>query len=179
MSNNKEIMLVGPCGISCGHCHFYQLKDNPAIVEYLASMGFSREKIQSCPGCRPSEGKTPNVGCTKETLFNNLPTAGSACATYICSVEHGVDFCYQCPEFPCAKLQPCADMSNQLPHNMKLFYLCYIKNRGLTEFLKKYPELGPRYYFGKMAIGRGPQLSDEEWKAIRAKLQSTVKADKS
>jgi len=179
MSTTKENMLVGPCGISCRHCFFYLLKDNPAVADFMVSRGFSRDKLQHCQGCRPTEGKTPNVDCTKETLFNNLPAEGSSCATYTCSVEHGVDFCYECPEFPCVKLQPCVDMANELPHNMKVFYLCYIKHQGLTEFLKKYPELGPRYYFGKMAIGKGPQLSDEEWKAIQAKLQSSVKSEKS
>lgn len=179
MSTTMENILVAPCGISCRHCLFYLLKDNPAVADSMVSLGFSRDKLQHCQGCRPTEGKCPNANCTKETLFNSLPAAGSSCATYTCSVEHGVDFCYECPEFPCVKLQPCADMAKELPHNMKVFYLSFIKHQGLTEFLKKYPELGPRYYFGKMAIGKGPQLSAEEWKAIQAQLQSSVKSEKS
>ena len=172
MSTAKEKILVGPCGISCRHCSFYQLKDNSALADFLVSRGFSRDKLKPCPGCRPTEGKCPNANCTRETLFTDLPTGGSSCATYICSVEHGVDFCYECPEFPCVKLQPCADMTNDLPQNMKVFYLSYIKNQGLTEFLEKYPEFGLKYYFGKMVIGKGPQLSDDELKTIKAKLQS-------
>ncbi len=175
MSITEEKMLVAPCGISCGHCYFYRIKDNPAVVEFLVSLGFTREKVKYCPGCRPIEGKCLNAGCTKETLYNGLSGEGSTCATYQCSIEHGVDFCYECAEFPCVKLQPCTDMAAELPHNLKVFYLCYLKNQGLTKFLKKYPELGSTYYFGKMAVGKGPQLSDEELQAIQAKVQSSLR----
>lgn len=168
MSTTKENILVAPCGLSCGHCRLHLAKDDPAIMEWLVSRGFNKNSFP-CPGCRALEGK---VACAKET-FESVKVDGR-CATYACVVEHGVEFCFECPEFPCIQLQPCADKANELPHNMKVFYLCYIKYQGLTEFLKKYPELGAKYYFGKMVIGKGPQLSIEEWKAIQAQLQSNV-----
>lgn len=165
MSTTKENISVAPCGLSCGHCKLYLAKDDPAIMEWLVSRGFNRNSFP-CPGCRKLEGK---VACSKETF--EFSQVDGRCATYACVVEHGVEFCYECPDFPCTKLQPCADKASELPQNMKLFYLCYIKHQGLTEFLKKYPELAPRYYFGKMVVGKGPQLSAEEWKAIQTKLQ--------
>jgi len=165
-------MLVAPCGLSCGHCLLYLAKDDPDIKEMLVSRGFNRNSIP-CPGCRTLEGK---VACAKESF--DFPKVDGRCATYTCVVEHGVEFCFECQEFPCVKLQPCADKANELPHNMKVFNLCCIEHQGLTEWLKKYPEIMPRYHFGKIAIGKGPQLSAEEWKVILAQLQTNVKSGK-
>lgn len=111
----------------------------------------------------------------KETLFNDLPAAGSVCATYTCSVEHSVDFCYECPEFPCVKLQPCADMADIVPQNLKVFHLCCIKSQGLAEWLKNYAKITQSYYMGKFVIGKGPQMSDETLKMIQAKLEEMKK----
>jgi len=177
VGTTKENILVAPCGLSCGHCLFYLAKDDPAMMEMLVSRGHNREKIP-CQGCRPLEGKIAFVACTKETLYD-YPAVGDTCETYACTVEHGVDFCFECQEFPCVKLQPCADMADVLPQNMKVFNLCCIKHQGLTEWLKKYPEIMPRYFFGKMVIGKGPQLSAEEWKVIQAQLQPSVELEKS
>ena len=168
MSITKENVLVAPCGLYCGHCLFYLAEKDSAIMEMLVSQGHKREKIP-CQGCRPQEGKVACVAGTRETLYD-YPAIGEACETYACTVEHDVEFCYECQEFPCVKLQPCADMAELLPHNMKVFNLCIIKHQGLTEFLKKYSEIMPKYYFGKMAIGKGPQLSSGEWEKIQAQL---------
>lgn len=156
MSTTKENQLVAPCGLSCGHCLLYRAKTEPAVMERLVSGGFNKDSFP-CPGCRPREGK---VACSKAKY--DFPKVDGKCATYACAVEHAVEFCFQCPQFPCEKLQPCADLAGELPHNLKVFYLSYIKHQGLTEFLKKYPGFGPRYYFGKMSIGKGPQLPEEE-----------------
>ncbi|WP_353740044.1 DUF3795 domain-containing protein [Desulfoscipio gibsoniae] len=80
------------------------------------------------------------------------------CATYACVTGRGLDFCFECPEFPCAKLNPAADRADVLPHNIKLFNLCCIEKQGLAKFLEKLPEIRQRYYQGKMIIGKGPQL---------------------
>lgn len=152
MSAAKEKMLVSPCGLSCGQCRLHLAGDDPAVMEWLVSQGFNRDSFP-CPGCRSMEGK---VACSKDTF--DFHKVNGQCGIYACAVEHRVDFCFECPEFPCVKLQPCADKANELPHNMKVFYLCYIKNHGLAEFRKHYPELGKGYYSGKLVIGKGPQL---------------------
>jgi hypothetical protein len=117
MNVTKEYVLVAPCGLSCVHCPAYLSKHNPAIMEYLITMGARREDLP-CQGCRPLEGKpawcrkvnqSQVVKDIRKTPHDSLADGG-LCATYACSVEHGVDFCYECPEFPCVKLQPCADI---------------------------------------------------------------------
>jgi hypothetical protein len=188
MSATKENALVGPCGGSCGHCPFYLAKDDPAIMEYVVTeWGFNRDKLP-CQGCRPLEGKSICAGCTRETLKDfhaegstratyarQILTSlgivehaeGSTCATYACSVEHGVDFCYECPEFPCVKLQPSADMADILPHNLKVFHLCCLKRQGLAEWLKNYEATWSLYFLGKLVIGQGPQTTESGLRTIK------------
>jgi hypothetical protein len=166
MSTTGENVLISPCGGHCGLCPFYLAKDDPALTEVVVSWGYQRDKL-CCQGCRPSGGKTPLTNCTRETLFTDLPATGSTCATYACSVEHGVDFCYQCPEFPCTKLQPGRDMADTLPHNLKVFLLCCLKRQGLAEWLKHYEEIYKLYMDGKMVVGQGPQMTEDGLRKVR------------
>ncbi|HEX3033139.1 MAG TPA: DUF3795 domain-containing protein [Bacillota bacterium] len=172
MSTKNEKLMVAPCGLSCGHCRLHLAKDDPAMREWLRTNGFNPESYP-CAGCRTLDGK---VSCSKPAF--EAPKVDGRCATYACVVEHGVDFCYECQEFPCAKLQPCADKARELPHNMKVFYLTYIQKYGLTKFLADYPGLGMKYYFGTMVVGLGPQLSANDLADIRAKLGTDTGANK-
>lgn len=143
MNTANGITLVAPCGINCGDCGAYRVKDDLSLREVLAA------KLQNwngvhCPGCRPIEG--------------NCQFVDGTCETYSCVTRHQVDFCFKCPEFPCAKLNPAADKASILPHNIKLFNLCCIQQQGLTNFLEKSSGIRQRYFQGKMSIGKGPQL---------------------
>lgn len=142
MKTADKKTLVAPCGIYCGDCGVYKVKDDPTLRELIPkSLNWNGVP---CPGCRPIEG--------------NCQYTDGICATYACVTEHNLDFCFECPEFPCTKLNPSADRANILPHNMKLFSLCCIKQQGLAKFIEKSPEVKQRYYGGKMVIGKGPQL---------------------
>ncbi|MHB8158516.1 MAG: DUF3795 domain-containing protein [Desulfocucumaceae bacterium] len=143
MKTTEEIALVAPCGIYCGDCPPYMAKDNPKLKEYLISKGFKEENLP-CSGCRSIKGKCPVISDT--------------CETYACVAERKVDFCFQCADFPCGKLNPAADRADVLPHNLKIFNLCCIQQQGLDKWLEKAAEIKQRYYKGKMAVGKGPQL---------------------
>lgn len=143
MKVTEENILVAPCGIACGECACYKAKDNSDIMEYLVSKGIPREKLP-CLGCREGKG--------------NCPVIGVDCVTYKCVESKGVEFCYECDEFPCTKLCPASDRANILPHNLKAFNLCFIQKQGLQKWLEKAPEIQQRYYMGKMVIGQGPQI---------------------
>ena len=80
------------------------------------------------------------------------------CETYACITKRGFTFCFECQEFPCPKFNPASDLAGILPHNLKVFNLCTIKRHGLAKFLEREPEIKKRYYQGKMAIGKGPQI---------------------
>lgn len=143
VKTTDENVLTAPCGLYCGECVAYRAKDDPALLESLVERGLPREKLP-CPGCRLGKGNCPALGCD--------------CETYVCAESRGVEFCHECAEFPCAKLNPAADRANALPHNIKIYNLCCIKHQGLAEWLRRAPEIHKRYFQGKMVIGKGPQI---------------------
>lgn len=140
---NEENVLVAPCGLFCGGCVIYKAKDNPEAAESMVARGLRKESVP-CPGCRLIEGRCPAIG--------------GICETYECAERHGVEFCYDCSEFPCARLIPAADKAGVLPHNIKVFNLCCIKEKGLKEWSQKAQEIQNVYFFGKLSIGKGPRL---------------------
>ena len=87
-----EREMVAPCGIYCPGWPGYQAQFDPALAEELAKrFNMPREKV-ICPGCRPAKGVV--MGWTRP------------CPTYTCVEAGGLEFCYQCGEFPCLKLAP-------------------------------------------------------------------------
>ena len=143
MEKDDRHMMVAPCGIDCGQCECHTAKDSPALLEYLVSVGIGRDRLP-CGGCRSIEGA--------------CPVLEAGCDTYSCIADRGLGFCYECPDFPCSRLNPAADRAQQLPHNTKVFNLCYIEKHGMDEFLEKAAEIKQRYFKGKMMVGRGPQI---------------------
>jgi|GEM_PF-2155973 len=106
MTTNEDIKLVSPCGIYCGDCAVYRVKDNPALIPALLSNGLTEDQFP-CPGCRAVEGMCPHLE--------------GRCENFICATNHEVQMCFECGEFPCEKLHPAADRANSLPHNMKMY----------------------------------------------------------
>jgi len=141
MKKSEDITLVAPCGIYCGDCPAYRVKDDPTLKSTLAGVKWNGVP---CPGCRQARGKCQFVDGT--------------CQTYACIDARGHDFCFDCADFPCAKLNPAADRANVLPHNLKVFNLCAIKWQGIAKFIERAAEIKQRYYRGTMEIGRGPRL---------------------
>jgi hypothetical protein len=143
-----EMTLVAPCGINCGDCGVHLVKDKAKLIDSLVARGFGKESLNEkslpCGGCRAVKG--------------NCAVIGGTCETYTCIAGRGFDFCFECPDFPCIKLNPAADRANVLPHNMKVFNLCFIQRQGLAKFVEKWPDIKQRYYGGKMEVGKGPQL---------------------
>lgn len=145
MTTNERLDLAAPCGIDCGICELYICKDNAQLLNMMVQKGIPKEKLP-CPGCRPLKGKCPV-----------LP---GVCATYSCVTDKKAKFCFECAEFPCEKLQPSVDRADILPHNMKVFNLCTIKRCGIEKFVERSMDIKKRYYTGKMAIGKGPQVQE-------------------
>jgi hypothetical protein len=137
-------LMVAPCGIDCGQCECHTAKDNPALMDYLISVGIPKDRLP-CDGCRAIKGACPVLEVT--------------CDTYQCISERGRTFCYECEDFPCSRLNPASDRAAQLPHNTKVFNLCYIQKQGLDKFLKNSADIKNRYFKGKMIVGKGPQIS--------------------
>jgi hypothetical protein len=145
MRANERETLIAPCGIDCGACELYLCKDDQQLTAYLVSKGIAKDKLP-CSGCRDLQGCCPVIG--------------SRCATHACVSDKQVEFCFQCNEFPCSKLQPSADRANVLPHNLKVFNLCTIQRDGVKSFVMTSAGIKKKYYKGKMEIGNGPQIAE-------------------
>jgi len=83
-------------------------------------------------------------------------TAGK-CETLECVKSKNLDFCYECSEFPCSKLQPLAEGADRYPHNLKVYNLITIKNKGIEKWASETVKIRDLYFRGKFMIGAGPQ----------------------
>lgn len=139
---SKEQALVAPCGIHCGLCEMYLAKEKKEIRAYLIGKGIP-EHLIPCSGCRENQG--------------HCPIHPGECATYECVKNKGHQFCNECADYPCTRLQPAADRAGTLPHNLKVYNLAVISHQGLDRFLEKAAKSKELYFKGKMEIGNGPQ----------------------
>ena len=143
MKDSTRINMVAPCGIDCALCELYIAGQDEKLRQILLSKGIPAESIP-CAGCRSVQGKCPVIR--------------GECKTWQCVETRKVQYCYECPDFPCDKLHPSANRADVLPHNMKIYNLCTIKRIGVENFIIQSPGIKKRYYAGKMDIGNGPQL---------------------
>jgi hypothetical protein len=139
------------CGIDCFNCEFFHTNIDqyfatmpPERQQAYAARGMTLEKLR-CHGCR-------NGGCT---------VIGGDCETLHCADAREVEFCYECDQFPCRRLQPLAAGGEKYPHNLKVYNLTAIKNRGLEAWAAEVGEIRKRYFTGGFKIGAGPQLPEK------------------
>ncbi len=145
MSDAEE--LTAPCGLYCGVCPLYQAQADKALAEKLASRRGLPIEVCKCSGCRPQKGHIVVMG-------------EQICETYECCVKSkGFGFCYQCPDFPCSKLAPCADRAAEIPHNTKIYNLLLIQKEGVESLAKVADKLRHQYFRAKkVRPGGEPQL---------------------
>ncbi|MCF8075098.1 MAG: DUF3795 domain-containing protein [Desulfotignum sp.] len=136
--------LTAPCGLDCFNCDLY--------VENLTDKlsGLIQEKLSipeheiACRGCRQQDGKHFHLG-------------PEGCSTLDCVKRKGVDFCFNCDDFPCLYLAPTADGAARYPHNMKMYNLCRIKQFGFEKWFKESDMIRKKYFTGKFVVGRGQE----------------------
>jgi hypothetical protein len=135
--------LVAPCGLDCFNCELYETNLTDKLAELIhAKMDVPQGEI-ICKGCSRQDGK-----------HYHLPEEG--CATLACAKARGVEFCFDCGDFPCAFLAPVADKAAQFPHNMKLYNLGRIKKVGLERWIEEEAgQIRKRYFTGKFVVGKG------------------------
>lgn len=131
--------MTAPCGLPCFECVVHLAKDNPVLRQMLLTKSSIPAERIGCPGCRDIEGKCPIIPGT--------------CSIYSCAREHELNFCSDCPEFPCDRLHPYADRADTLPHNTKVFNLCLIKKMGVETWAKeKAKSVKDVYFQGKWKL---------------------------
>ncbi|MDD4145382.1 MAG: DUF3795 domain-containing protein [Prolixibacteraceae bacterium] len=137
----KEI--VAPCGIGCFNCELYYenvTTDMQARISQLTKI--PAEKIV-CNGCAGGD------------LCLFLKLQGKSCKTLDCVTRKGVNFCFECPDFPCDLLMPLANGADKYPHNLKIFNLCSIKKLGLEEWKRQSTSIKQKYFCNSFEIGKG------------------------
>jgi hypothetical protein len=136
--------LIAPCGLDCFYCEVHEANITEQMRTFLAQqLGIPAEQV-ACQGCRAAQGRRLSY---------------TSCATLDCVTQRGLEFCFECGDFPCAKLQPAADGAARYPHNMKVYNLCRMKAVGVERWAEE-EALGirQRYFRGKFAVGLGPIL---------------------
>jgi hypothetical protein len=152
MMNKEELIkLTAVCGIDCFNCEFFHTNIDGFFQSMTAekkavfdARGMTVEKLR-CKGCKIT-------GCTM---------IQGKCDTLECARKKNVEFCYECDEFPCSKLQPLADYAATAPHNLKVYNLVSIQKQGIEAWATNTMKIRRGYYLGKFKIGAGPQVKEE------------------
>ena len=133
--------MTSPCGLDCFNCLMYLASEDEELRDRISrSTGIPSEQAV-CKGCRGEVGKPD---------WLNLP---ETCGVYECIAKRNIDFCYQCPDFPCDHLHPYADRASEVPHNTKVFNLCLIRKMGLESWAKtKAKDVKHTYFKGKFKL---------------------------
>jgi hypothetical protein len=139
-------LLTSPCGLACFNCATYEGNITEEWKKEVSEIFKIPVEETSCKGCRDEKGNC------KFTINNE-------CATWNCVQEKGVNFCYECEEFPCKLLAPSKKGADFL-HNMKVYNLCRMKLNGIDNWIEEAGEIRNRYYEGEFLIGKGPILEE-------------------
>lgn len=137
-----DLNLIAPCGLDCANCDLFRPNGNREAWARAAARTGKTAEESACEGCRKGDGCVFYRG---------------RCETLACARERGLDFCSDCADFPCARLQPMADGAAFFPHNYKVYNLSVIKARGPEALLSEAPRIRRLYYKGKFKLGAGPQ----------------------
>ena len=140
-----DLNFIAPCGIDCVNCEMFAANGNREVWERVAARRGGKPEDYACAGCRKQGGCVFFTGCE----------------TRACVTAKGLDFCSDCGDFPCRRLQPLADGASFYPHNMKANNLGRIKAAGPEAFLAEAPTIRKLYFKGSFKIGAGPQEPKE------------------
>ena len=133
--------MTAPCGLDCFNCEMYLAGEDGALrARIAADRGLALDRAL-CRGCRGERGTI---------AWMNMK---EPCAVYACTERQGIDFCFECRDFPCDHLHPYADKADRAPHNVKLFNLCLIKKMGLEAWAETRARgVSDRYFNAEMKL---------------------------
>lgn len=96
--------LAAVCGLFCPACSFFiGTKEDPESLKAKAvSLRLPVEELE-CHGCRSE----------KRSFF-----CKEYCKMTKCAAEKGIDFCGECPEYPCEELK---EFQVKMPHRIELW----------------------------------------------------------
>jgi len=116
--------MTAPCGLDCFNCPMYLANENESLRAKISEKQKIPLEKAVCKGCRDEGGRIAFLDMAEP------------CSVYRCIQQKGIQFCFDCDNFPCDHLHPYADKASQFPHNTKIFNLCLIKKMGLEPWAK-------------------------------------------
>jgi hypothetical protein len=100
----QENQMIAVCGLDCGGCDIFQATDNPKIAQQIVDW-FKKEKNEEvkiedihCLGCKGDRAKHWSPDCW---------------ILKCCVDVKRKEFCYECGDFPCEKLNQWAKSSKR------------------------------------------------------------------
>jgi hypothetical protein len=103
--------LQGRCGIFCGDCEIYiaYSTGNTEAQERIAKELSSADRTVSveqikCLGCKGTVASVWRSGCKLR----------------LCAEDNGLEFCYQCRDYPCDELERFFENHPQAKENLRL-----------------------------------------------------------
>jgi hypothetical protein len=92
----KHKPLMGACGLDCTECEIRRASENPelarTIADWLRQHGSPRVRPEDirCSGCKGDRARHWSADCW----------------ILLCCVDNkGLEFCYECQDFPCSGLK--------------------------------------------------------------------------
>ena len=144
MDVETKVKLTAPCGIDCFNCELFEANITVAVRDRIAAAFKRAPETVTCKGCRAQ---------------GNCSVLDEPCATRACVGQKGVDYCFECAEFPCRRLMPLAAGADRRPHNFKVYNLCRMKAVGVARWAEREADdVRLRYFKGTFKIGAGPLL---------------------
>ena len=102
-SPSANLHVAAVCGLSCEVCTlFIGTHEDPSRLERLSALFQLPPDQLLCDGCRTER----------------RPARCQKCEFIPCAQKHGVEFCGQCPEFPC---EPLKIFQAAMPHRRELW----------------------------------------------------------
>jgi hypothetical protein len=101
---------IGSCGTHCGTCEIY----------IASTTGDDKRKASLAPKLSRARGKkvSPDDVHCWGCWSNNRNCWGKRCQFRKCVNDKGIDFCYQCNDFPCADLNAFYETHPQARQNL-------------------------------------------------------------
>ncbi len=138
----KEEWDISFCGLNCAQCSLYLIPESieaaQQVLSWFQSEGWTPQDItpqkfmesngRECEGCRGTENK-----CWSPT-----------CNFRRCANSKGIDYCFQCSQFPCAEISAFENDGSR-HHAQTIENLKRMQDMGVETFKKQFksPEFCP------------------------------------
>jgi hypothetical protein len=121
---NKELELLGYCGLYCGACTYYHalFPDGKQVLEDAIAKGYLRRE-GSCTGCR---GKS-------ESMFYHC----YICEIKKCAISKGIEHCGLCAGFPCERIIEFQNQGHSIHHKEVIDNLNELKDKDPKKWLEE------------------------------------------